>query len=152
MIYLHYWLTTSYLLYTHNFDPLWIKIIDSRIALPCWSSEAAVEILARTEVLGEVRCSIFCAISPFSVHNRKRSPMKLKQTPQQTPALYDSKHKQKSNRIGEYRYLDSRKLKLRYKNPRKHSAEPIAWRKVSMGEFWIHNTIIVEQNILISYC
>lgn len=75
--------------------------------------------------------------------------MKLKQTPQQTPALYDSKHNQKSNRLGEYRYLDSSKLKFRENNPREHSDEQIARIKVSMEEFGILNPILVDENCVI---
>ena len=75
--------------------------------------------------------------------------MKLKPTHQQTHAIIDSKHNQKTDRLGEYRYVHPGKVKHRPNNPREHSGEQIARISASIEQFGILNPILVDENHVI---
>ncbi len=75
--------------------------------------------------------------------------MKSKPTHQQTAAIFDSKHNQKADRLGEYHYIHPGEIKRRENNPREHSDAQIERIAASMEQFGILNPILVDENYVI---
>lgn len=70
-----------------------------------------------------------------------------KQNP--APAIFDSKHNQKSGQSGESQHVPLNKIKSRKNNPREHSDEQIARIKASIAQFDFLNPILVDENYII---
>ncbi len=77
--------------------------------------------------------------------------MKCKQRKRQKPqlAIFDTKHNQIADRLGEQQTVHPSKIKRRKNNPRKHCDDQIARMVASFERFGFINPILVDENYMI---